>query len=259
MSSRFILFGLVVVTAFTSCSIYKSGQTPDDVYYSPAREVAAGDSYLSMDDNNRNRNYRSDDYSYSSYDDYWLRMRVRNPYRWSTFYDYDMYGGNPYMMPYGYYNPYMYGGYANYYGFGFTSNYWNNYYYWNSFYNPYNHYIVIGGGSKGGNTPYNTVRNLNMNTYRSPAGYNNLNNQQSLRSTRPSYQYNNSNVGGRRVTTGGRDSYYAPSNDRPVRAYTPPAQTYTPARTYSGGSTGSAGSSGSSGGGGGTGSRPVRN
>ncbi|MFT3824131.1 MAG: hypothetical protein QM731_09430 [Chitinophagaceae bacterium] len=271
MSFRFTFVGLLAVTtAFTSCSIYKSGQTPDDVYYSPAREVQ-GESYLSRDDDG---NYGGD--SYYTSDDNWLRMRVRNGSRWSSFYDYDMMyssGYAPYYPMYGYnaYNPYLYGSFLGYgpsygmgLGLGVGGSYWNNYYYWNSLYNPYCNYIIVGGG-KGGNANVplynNTVRTLNVRSYNNATGYNNRN-AQSLRSTtRPgsAYQYNNGNASGSRRVSGGRESYYTPSaNDRPVRAYTP-APTYTPSsgsRTYSGGgSTGSSAGSSSSGGG----SRPIRN
>ncbi len=38
--SRLLLFTALAVTAFSSCSVSRTGQskTPDDVYYSPARE-----------------------------------------------------------------------------------------------------------------------------------------------------------------------------------------------------------------------------
>src|SRR5215210_1700039 len=98
MNSRIILLGMAVA-AFSSCSTaYKTGQTPDDVYFSPAREEAA---YVKVE-NNDDRRYRAEDRyraradEYVNSDDRWLRMRVRNPYRWSTFDDYGMYGMNDY-------------------------------------------------------------------------------------------------------------------------------------------------------------------
>jgi hypothetical protein len=61
---------------------YKSGQTPDDVDYSPEREGAA---YVETKPSNN----RYQSYEYDNADDRWLRMRVRNPYRWNAFDDYD--------------------------------------------------------------------------------------------------------------------------------------------------------------------------
>ena len=93
MNSRIILLGLAVA-AFSSCSTaYRTGQTPDDVYYSPARETEA---YAKVESNDDRRyraddRYRDDRYSNDEYvnsDDRWLRMRVRNRYRWSAFDDY---------------------------------------------------------------------------------------------------------------------------------------------------------------------------
>src|SRR5687767_12847516 len=93
MNSRIILLGLSVA-AFSSCSTaYKTGQTPDDVYFSPGRETEA---YVKVENNDDRRyraedRYRNDSYRNESYvnpDDRWLRMRVRNRSRWSTFDDY---------------------------------------------------------------------------------------------------------------------------------------------------------------------------
>ena len=52
MNSRIILLGLAVA-AFSSCSTaYKAGQTPDDVYFSPARETEA---YVKVEKNDDRR------------------------------------------------------------------------------------------------------------------------------------------------------------------------------------------------------------
>src|SRR5918993_6008453 len=130
MNSRIILLGLTVA-ALSSCSTaYKSGQTPDDVYYSPARET---DAYVKVENDDERRyrsedryrsndNYRSND-DYVNSDDRWLRMRVRNRYRWSAFDDYQW---NDWR-----YNSWSYNSYNSYSPF---NNYWNSYYSWNSYY-----------------------------------------------------------------------------------------------------------------------------
>ncbi len=141
----FLFFGAII--ALCSCSsAYKSGQTPDDVYYSPGNQRTAVS-------NNSNSNTQ-DEYYDANPNDQYLMMRVQDPNRWSAFdsYDYD-YGFS------GYYNPYSYGTYAMYGGFypgigmGIGYGYWNpyysyinSYYAWNSFYNPYygGSVIVVG-------------------------------------------------------------------------------------------------------------------
>ena len=71
MKSRFLLL-VLAAAAISSCSTsYKSGQTPDDVYYSPAKEAAE---YVEIKESNNSR-YRG--YEYDNADDRWLRMRVR--------------------------------------------------------------------------------------------------------------------------------------------------------------------------------------
>src|ERR1700755_1626789 len=115
--TRLILFTVVAVTAFSSCSVYRSGEktyTADDVYYSPTRPGAAA-AYVETDRQNGNGYYRTDD-TYNS-DDRWLRMRVRDRYRWSAFDDYAWndwtYGSMAYSSPFSY-SPYYF------------NNYWNN-------------------------------------------------------------------------------------------------------------------------------------
>jgi hypothetical protein len=64
----------------TSCSTYKAGQTPDDVYFSPAKEYVAKEE----------KETRRDKYEeyVSAEDDRYLRMKIRNRERWSTIDDY---------------------------------------------------------------------------------------------------------------------------------------------------------------------------
>ncbi len=62
-----------------SCATYKNGQTPDDVYYSPTKEV-------SYKEEQREEKYEED---MSKRDEQYLQMKVKDRYRWSTIDDYD--------------------------------------------------------------------------------------------------------------------------------------------------------------------------
>src|SRR3954447_8357230 len=87
MNTKIILLSLGVA-ALTSCTTaYKSGQTPDDVYYSPAKEKEAYVDVEQQQDEYPSYNNSSD--YYNSYrDDRFLRLGIANHYRWS---DYDTY------------------------------------------------------------------------------------------------------------------------------------------------------------------------
>lgn len=265
--SRLLLFTALAVTAFSSCSVSRSGQTktPDDVYYSPARDGAA---YVETE--KKRDGYRSEEYSNSS-DDRWLRMRVRDRYRWSAFDDYDW---NDYRYSSWNMGAYGYAGYNPFYYNNFNS-YFNSYYAWNSYYNPYCPGIIIVNPK--GNVPvYTAVRNFNLSRYTNN-NYNNTNRPLSTSKTGLRYSsspgYNNTNtrtntsLGSsiRKVfsneNSSGRNTYYSPgSNDRPTRTYTPTdnssSRSYTPSSSSS--SSSSSGSSGGSSGGGGGVSRPSR-
>jgi hypothetical protein len=265
--ARLLLFIAVAVTALSSCSVYRSGETtktPDDVYYSPAKPGAA---YVEVEKKQDNGYYRGAD-AYNTYDDRWLRMRVSNRYRWSSFDDYD-------------WNDWRYSSFANSafsYSPYYFNNYWNNYYTWNSYYNPYCSKIIVLNPSV--NQPvYSKVRNFSLGAYTN-TNYNSSNRPLGKTSTRyisPS-SYNNSNnstrtnnsLGSsiRKVFSNGNsnsgNSYYTPSSsDRPVRSYTPATnsstQSSTPTRSTSSSSgSSSSGSSSSGSSGGGAGSRPAR-
>jgi hypothetical protein len=92
---------------FASCSsVYKSGQTPDDVYYSPTRTVVKTE---------EKQDEKVEDKTADSEDQY-LKMKVRNRYRWTSIDDYDYWNDTRYnhcncqcnnSFGYGYYyNPY---------------------------------------------------------------------------------------------------------------------------------------------------------
>src|SRR5688572_16770470 len=104
---------LASVLILASCSTaYKSGQTPDDVYYSPERPKG----YVKTD---KKEDRRVDEGEYR--DDRYIRMKIRDR-RYDGLYD-DYYSYNPYY--YHYYNSSLY-----------YNSPWNNHTYWNYYYNP---------------------------------------------------------------------------------------------------------------------------
>lgn len=153
---------LTLVIFFASCtSVYKSGQTPDDVYYSPERPQ---DDYVRAYRNNEPKRY-----SEEAPEDQYLRLKVRNRSRWSSI-DYNDY--------YTYrYDPYCHCECAH----TYTS--------WNYFYNPYYNapaYVLYSYYPKA--TVYNKPRVFNLN--RNPQQetiYNPKLNSQTYRVNQPSY------------------------------------------------------------------------
>lgn len=109
MKSASFLLALTVIILSSCSTAYKTGQTPDDVYFSPATPK---DEYVRTE-KTQERNSRNDDY----YDDRYLRMKVRNRYRWNDFNDW--YGYERYGFGYNY----LYGSYNNPYN---SWNYWQN-------------------------------------------------------------------------------------------------------------------------------------
>jgi hypothetical protein len=200
MNAKILLIAFSAA-AFSSCSTaYKSGQTPDDVYYSPARPIEE------RKDNDR---YREEDARPNQYasDYYRLRMTIRDR-RWRDFDDYDYsYNNSPYYYCTSYHNNYGY--------------YYNPYYYFQPVYYP-----------KVTPAPVNTTpRMVNLNSYRN---YNNavinntkLGNSSNSISTR---QYNNSNNGSRvgntlrQALTPGTNNSFNNNNstNNNTRTYTPP-------------------------------------
>ena len=74
----YILFLALAALTLGSCTTaYKTGQTPDDVYYSPVRPQ---DEYVVTQQQDDRYYGGNEDY----YTDRYLRMRLTNPYRWSA-------------------------------------------------------------------------------------------------------------------------------------------------------------------------------
>jgi hypothetical protein len=140
MKSQILLLALTAAALSSCTTSYKTGQTPDDVYFSPVRQQ---DEYVQTERKDQNRYQSREDY----YDDRYLRMRVADRQRWSELDDYYYFGNR---NDYSYYN----------------SLYWNNPWtpctYWNNNYNPYYHSTVLV-------TPqspvFNHPRTVNLNTF----------------------------------------------------------------------------------------------
>jgi hypothetical protein len=136
-----ILLLALTVAALSSCTTsYKTGQTPDDVYFSPARQQ---DEYVQTEKRDDRRYQSREEY----YDDRYLRMRVSNRQRWSELDDYYYYGNR---YDYSYYNGYS------------LNNPWSPCSYWNNHYNPYyQSYVIVTPKSP----VFNRPRTFNLNTY----------------------------------------------------------------------------------------------
>lgn len=196
-----LLVGLVA--AFSSCSTaYHTGQTPDDVYYSPApavQETYVATNNQSDRDSYANRNEEEQDIRRGIRDQRYrtgITLGIGygyDPYSYSPFgYNYNPYNFNPYAYnPYAYnsfgykgiYDPYSYDPYNNFYspyysGLGLGLGYGNYYgnYYGGGYYPPIYSYPAIGnintntgarrynlGAYNNTGTTSNGVRNANGN------------------------------------------------------------------------------------------------
>jgi hypothetical protein len=140
MKPAILLLALSAIVITSCTTAYKTGQTPDDVYYSPTRPQ---DEYVRTN-NDDDQKYRGDDY----YDDRYLRMKVHNRTQWSELDDWYYYG-----------NRYSY----TYYNTNSWNNPWTPYSYWNYYYNPYcSNYIIVNPKSV---ATYNKPRVTNLNVF----------------------------------------------------------------------------------------------
>ncbi|HEX2684295.1 MAG TPA: hypothetical protein VHL77_10195 [Ferruginibacter sp.] len=220
MQSKILLFVLSIIV-FSSCSTaYKTGQTPDDVYYSPARVIVKEDR---NDKDEQVKKYRKDDYE--------ITMSIRDR-RWRDFRDDYEYNNSPY-------------------NYTFCNCNCNYGYYYNPYYYPWAIYTT-----KLYTAPVNTTpRMVNLNAYN---GYNTRvaagKTNGTISWSNPATQYNNSNRSANRSET--RQVLY-PRYDNSSSNET---RTYSPSSSRSSSSSSSSSSSGSSSGSSSSGSvsRPNR-
>ncbi len=218
MQSKTLLLALSVA-AFSSCSTaYKTGQTPDDVYFSPVRVVEVKEKQ--NDDRDQVRTYHRGE-------DYEITMGIRD-YRWRDFrddYDYS-------------YSPYNYA----------TCNKYNYGYYYNPYYYPWAIYTIRPVYSAPVNT---TPRMVNLNAYN---GYNTRvaagKTNGTVSWSNPATQYNNSNRSSNRTETRvyilpTRNSNNSSSQNNDTRSYLPSSNNSNNSSNSSSGSSSSGSSSGS--------------
>ncbi|SKA02552.1 hypothetical protein [Sediminibacterium ginsengisoli] len=263
----YLLLSVMAIGLLSGCSTaFKSGQTPDDVYYSPGRD--AGVLTKKEEDRQKEDQARYEEYV-SSLDDRYLRMKVANRARWSGLDDFNYWYDSRY--DFGMYNYYSYSNWNDYYAWGLGSMYTGWRPYLGVGYSNYGY--GYGGGWYGyGWSPLYTV--ISYGSPKAP-GYTAGSNISAYRNK----QYNNSNLGykdpktGAWVNNGSNNSFgnlmkrvFSSSTsgnnntqqswDRPTRTYTPTNNNTPPATSSSaGGNSGgfkSTGSSTSSG-------RPGRN
>lgn len=251
MKIKYIFFPCVVALLTSCSSSYRTGQTPDDVYYSPAPSSSPSDnSYVNTvsdqgnsysydnDGNSQTGNdvQSSDDNYYVTYDSgdgyspYGDNSLSYNPYLFnsygmgSSFYGYDPLA---YMN---FFNPFAY----NYYGYSGLMGYYNPY----TFYSPYSVYANAYYGHSSAVT-FATTNNYRPRTYNLNA-YTNTSTTNAGAATAPSPIRRTSGVGNviRRVFTPnrGNNNYYTPSNGN--RSYNNPNNNgainnqQTPTRTF---------------------------
>ncbi|MBC7686714.1 MAG: hypothetical protein H7211_00885 [Aquabacterium sp.] len=226
MNTKLLLIAITVAASSSCTTLYKAGQTPDDVYYSPVR-TTYGEDRTERREEQRNevKNYNAEDRS--------IRLGI-NDRRWRSF-------DNDYS-----YTPYSY---------GFNYGYYYNPYFWPyPVYNP----VFINPSNPKNTTP----RRANLGLYN--PNYNGGNNtpnpkMNNSRPVRPGRTYNNNNgsaVGNviRQIFTPDNNSSSSNNSNNNNSGNNNNTRTYTPATNNNNSSSGS--SSSSSGGGGVT--RPAR-
>lgn len=207
-------FLIFTTTLFSCASVYKTGQTPDDVYFSPARPQA---DYVRVDEQNNDQRRREQTIDES--EERYSRMRLRNRRQWSQVDDY-------YVDPRAYYyNPYFVNPYAmQHWGWGADRMYWNNWH------NPYGNRVIVVSPNNRNNgrirnyNPYTTPQTNNSYKYQAPSNNQRSNTGSRLRglfndggnnsSSSPSYK---GGSGGSNNSSGG--SSPSRSSSAPVRRY----------------------------------------
>ena len=228
MNLKLLILAIAAVSISSCSTAYKSGQTPDDVYFSPVRAIDERETR----DEVRTTNNRTD-----TYEEREIRMATRDR-RWRDINDnYD----------YNYrYDPYRYG-----YNYGY---YYNPYYYNRPVFLP--GYTIV-------NPKNTTPRSTNLGSYKNPTLVVANNKTGETKWIPANRSYNNSNNGGsfiRRIITPASNSNTGSSSRNNSSYESNNTRTYNPSNSSSNSrSSSSSSSSGSSGSSGTPVSRPVRN
>ncbi|MBN9295676.1 MAG: hypothetical protein J0I41_01640 [Filimonas sp.] len=223
MKSKILPFILIAVILSSCSAVYKSGQTPDDVYYSPARGIPdKEDTYTDAT---------------TSADNNYLRMKVRDQRRWSALDDYSYWNDSRYLYTSNYYNPYLnptigfsnYYGYYNTWGWGLNWGTYNPYsyltgwyspFYWNNWYNPC--YGVVYYKNP---RAYTTTSASAVNAFKNRT-YNNSNNNYYT----PGFNKGNNNSFGNlvgRVLSTSNTNYSNNNNNSNNKTWDTPARTFS--------------------------------
>jgi len=243
-----ILYSLFFVGILTSCSsAYKSSQTPDDVYYSPAQENYYVQQETTKDREDNFLRMKSKNNRFQDLDDYYYWNDTR--YTFNNCYNSYAYNwGNTW-------HSYYYNNWNNSFIFNSPCSYNNNWYSWNynsfgSWNNPYYYMIPYYnpaivknyGNTKGSvvtaysNTKYN---NTNTTTKSVKAGTSSTNTSTGFGNLVKKVFSGSGNNGG---NNNGNNSSW----DRPVRTYGNNGGTTTSGSSNAGGRSGGFGSTGSS-------------
>lgn len=229
-----LLFLCISTVVFSGCSsTYKAAQTPDDVYYSPAKEAPATATV------NKNRDRYQEEIT--SQDDRFLRMKIQNRNRWEGIDDYGYWYDSRYD-----YNAYN----SNYY---YNNRYaWNN---WNSGYNMYGGIFSPGYYGYGGyySPVYPVVYYKNPKVYTGVTGKSNLSTYMNTRYNNRNTNYygkgavpqsnNFGNLVKKVFTSPNNSNTNSNSYDRPARTIEPSSTPSSSAGGRSGGYTSSGSSS----------------
>lgn len=252
-----ILIGIVSIALLASCSsIYKNGQTPDDVYYSPVREGV------------KEETKRNEERVNTAEDDNYLRMRVRNQMRWRTIDDFSYWNDSRFNL----------GNCNNFYFNNNINNGWNSHFYnngWNNnFYSFSNNNCnwnnsFLGWNSWGNNNGFwnnncYVINYKNPSVYKGNTAASNITAYRNNKYSNTNYSYNpklgntssnGNSLGGlfKRVFTPSTSSSPSSSYDRPARTFGSSSSSTTTTSSSAGGKSGGYNSTGSSSSGGRTG------
>ena len=238
------------VLLLASCSTaYKTGQTPDDVYFSPERQREEYVRVKKEDDRQYRSQLQSDE---EVREERYLRMKSRYR-RYSTLDDCDCYcyNGSNYNR---YYDYYRYNNNVGVYHNNWRWNTWNSYnynpYYYNPYYNnPYYNGVVVGNVRP----VYNKPRTGNLNTYNNNNNYNTNVPQSNGKTNSNSATNNDQNYRGSGTTAGGflRNVFGSGNNNSSSSSTNNNSSSSSPSSTPSSSSSSSSSSGSSS-------SAPVR-